>query len=305
MFSRTLPVLLAVIALIAIVSNAIPLEGSAKRATLASRAVTHKPSPSTKTTHKREPLEAREWSNAKRMAAGLSPRAPTPAHKPTPSPSAKSTHKREPLESREWSNSKRMAAGLSPRAPKVRPSPSLTKRQYPSPSPAPNPVQTFSGRVMIKTSSSAPLIGYVSGGSPARVDVQGKNGGDLTVQFTTQVSSGTPFNLEATNGGFSPVYIGGSSNQYLSSHSSANVPITNVPATLAYQRPTSEGASAIWTLNPSTKQIMPRWTNIDGSAPSVVIGYNWQSNSLFLTGDLAVYNAATGSKAIAVEFYLA
>jgi hypothetical protein len=43
-----------------------------------------------------------------------------------------------------------------------------------------------------------------------------------------------------------------------------------------------------------------RWTNIDGSAPDVVIGYNWQKNELFLTGDLAAYNAATGNKAIAV-----
>ncbi|KAI0705193.1 hypothetical protein BC835DRAFT_1410073 [Cytidiella melzeri] len=305
MFSRSLPVFLAVVALIAIFANAIPLEGPTKRSTIASRAVKPKPSPSSKTTHKREPFEAREWSNAKRMAAGLSPRAPTPAHKPAPSPSAKTTHKREPLESREWSNSKRMAAGLSPRAPKVRPSPSLTKRQYPSPSPAPNPVQTLSGRIMIKTSSSAPLIGYVSGGSPARVDVQGKYGGDLTIQFTTQLNNGSPFNLVATNGGFNPKYIGGSSDQYLSSHSSANVPITNVPATLAYQRPTSEGASAIWMYNPSTKQITPRWTNIDGGAPNVVIGYNWHSNSLFLTGDLAVYNAATGNNAIAVEFFLA
>lgn len=210
----------------------------------------------------------------------------------------------ESLESREWTNSKRMAAGLPPRAPKRKSAkPSLTARQYPSPSPS-STVQTFKGRIAIKTSVAAPFIGYVSGGSPARVDVKGAYGGDLDIQLTTQLLSKVPVNIEATNGGFSPVFIGGSGDEFLSAHSSSSVPITNVPATLAYARPSGSGASAIWVFDYRTHQLIPRWTNIDGSAPNVVIGYNWQKNELFLTGDLAVYNAATGSKAIAVEFYL-
>ncbi|KAI0083918.1 hypothetical protein BDY19DRAFT_974760 [Irpex rosettiformis] len=217
----------------------------------------------------------------------------------------KAATKRDTVESREWSNSKRMAAGLPPRPPRRKPAkPSkVRKDQFPSPSPSPSPhfnIKTFKGRIAIKPSVAAPLVGYVSGGSPARVDVKGAYGGDLEVQLKTQFLSKVPVNLEATIGNFTPPYIGGSGDDFLSAHSSASVPITNVPATLAYQQPTSEGASAIWVFDYRTHQLIPRWTNTDGSAPSVVIGYNWQKNELFLTGDLVVYNSATGSKAIAV-----
>ncbi|KAI0343067.1 hypothetical protein BDW22DRAFT_1356630 [Trametopsis cervina] len=215
--------------------------------------------------------------------------------------------KKELVEARDWSNSKRLANGLPPRAPNLRRTP--TRRGSPSASPSPSPsvgstVKTFSGRIIIKTTPAAPFIGFVSGGSPARVDVKGATGGDLEVQFTTPLFSNTPFNLQATNGNFTSAFIGGAGDSQLAAHSSAHVQITNVNATPINAEPTSAGASAIWVFDYRTHQIKPRWVNVDGSVPNVVIGYNWQSNELFLTGDLAAYNSATGGKAVAVQFYL-
>lgn len=222
--------------------------------------------------------------------------------------------KRLTAEERAWTNAKRLASGLPPRSPNFNRrrgtgTPVRRGGASPSPSPSPSPshssVQTFDGRIAIKSSISSPIIGYVNNSAGGlSVDVKGASGTDLRVELTTQLMSKVPVSVSATNADFKPVFVGGASDDVLAAHSPTVVALSNVPQTLAFEKPTSEGASAIWTLDSRTHQLKPYWVNTDGSVPDVAIGYNAKKNQLFLTGDLAVYNAASSSSAIAVEFYL-
>jgi len=220
--------------------------------------------------------------------------------------------KRLTAEERAWTNAKRLASGLPPRSPvfnRRRGTPVRRGGASPSPSPSASPihssVQTFHGRIAIKSNISSPIIGYVNNSAGGlSVDIKGAAGTDLRVELTTKLMSKVPVSVSATNANFTPVYVGGASDDILAAHSSAIVLLSNVPQTQAFEMPTQQGASAIWTLDSRTHQLKPFWVNTDGSIPDVTIGYNAKKNQLLLTGDLAVYNAASSSNAIGVEFYL-
>lgn len=89
-----------------------------------------------------------------------------------------------------------------------------------------------------------------------------------------------------------------------------------IPAS-AHAPPTAKGASAIWTVDAKTQQLTresrrtPRiyfwltpgaahWTNLNGSVAKTTIGYDFQANLLFLTGDIDAFNALNNNTAEAV-----
>ncbi|KAL0950431.1 hypothetical protein HGRIS_010383 [Hohenbuehelia grisea] len=223
------------------------------------------------------------------------------------------------------SNAERLARGLTPLRPQFRsikpglpPSPALAaKRNFPSNT----PIQTFySGRIEVRSSSGA-VLGYVKN-QPLSTPIDGINLGpsdqELHVQFTVPQSTGVltvvePFPILASNPKFlSPYYIGiafGQSVVPLVPGVANSLIFTNV-----YQTPTGPpqqtargpSESNIWTINRSTKQLIPRYINPDGSKPNTEIAYDPPNNRIFFVESVSTWkNVHPGTLTHAVSFFLA
>lgn len=217
------------------------------------------------------------------------------------------------IEERGLTNAERLKRGLPPRAPAIgrilpgRAPTAASKyaRRSASPSPSPSVItKTFTGRIQVRQANKT-SVGFVNNTDTGflTVDVE-KAGTDLRVKIATTASGG-PFSLIATNQAWvgSP-FVGGGTNDTLAAGSVAVVPIANVPQTSAHAPPTANGASAIWTVDAKTLQLKPHWTNLNDSVAKTTIGYDFQANLLFLTGDIAAYNSLNNNTAEAVKFFL-
>ncbi|EMD38927.1 hypothetical protein CERSUDRAFT_112636, partial [Gelatoporia subvermispora B] len=199
-------------------------------------------------------------------------------------------------------NAQRLAAGLPPLPPKRRAAGTRIVSASPSPSASPRPPQKFSGVVKVRLASNGTTIGFVQNGT---ANVAGVSASDVTdrleVAFsTTGAPNAAPFNILATNPTFpAPFFVGGNGTAALGSGSANVVAIDRVGQTSPFAPPDSSagGESAIWSYSLRTKELTARWINPDGSKPKTAIGFNSTANSLFLTGDIAAYNAAGGTPA--------
>lgn len=217
------------------------------------------------------------------------------------------------VEERSLPNAERLKRGLPPRAPalgrvfpgreELEPTPaSKAKRGSPSPSAV---ASVFTGRIEVKLTNGT-VIGLVNDTDTGffSVDIGGTAGTDLEVKIATTTGGG-PFSLLATNPTWTgPPFVGGGSNDTLTSGSVAVVPFAVVPQTIAGAAPGPQGASAIWTVNPKTLRLTPKWTNLNGSTITPTIGYQIPANLLFFSGDIKAFNGLNNNTAVPVEFFL-
>ncbi|KAF7794244.1 hypothetical protein EIP86_005376 [Pleurotus ostreatoroseus] len=224
--------------------------------------------------------------------------------------------KRLNAEERDLTNAERLARGLPPRAPglkrvmgaraAVSPSPSTTtptSTAHPSPSPS-SGGSVFSGRIAVTKDDK--LVGFLNNTASGlgSVDLDGAAGTDIEVKFAF-TSAKSPVSVEVTNPLFSgPAFLGGASNTTLASDSAAAVKISDVPQTRSGARPTANGASGIWLYHRRSQEFTAQWRNTDGTSVNATIAFDAAANFVFLTGDLAAYNAAANATAEAVEFVL-
>lgn len=213
------------------------------------------------------------------------------------------------VEERDLSNAERLKRGLPPRAPvigrmlpgrEVLFEPTRVKAKRGSPSASPTP-KVFTGRVEIKqlNGTSIGFLNNTDNGFP-NVDFVGTPDTDLVVKIAP-VGKG-PFNLLATNPGWAgSAFIGGGTNDTLSSDSVVIVPLANATHTTAGGPPSPNGASAIWLFDSKTQELTPKWTNLNGSSLTPIIAWHRESNLLFFTGNDSFID---GKENIAVDFFL-
>ncbi|KAI0654298.1 hypothetical protein C8Q70DRAFT_1058548 [Cubamyces menziesii] len=240
------------------------------------------------------------WTNAKRLAAGLPPRAPRTFKRATPTVP-------------------------DPYAP--------VKRSAPSPSPSPfafarPAVETaYEGRIVARYAGSDVPVGYVRASSSG-VSVAGDVSGEDEVQdgarvafkttgskalFSITALQDTSATIDSSNSGSetsqeseSTTLIGAAGASTLSSGSASAVPLGTVKQTAPHARPAlTGGESAIWTFDAATKALTAHWVNPDGSHPHTRVAYRARDGALFVAGDVAAYNAAhPGDVVSEVTLYL-
>ncbi|KAI0755582.1 hypothetical protein C8Q74DRAFT_1373364 [Fomes fomentarius] len=206
--------------------------------------------------------DAQDWTNARRLAAGLPPHPPRHMKRATPT------------------------------------EPNVVKRHaVPSPSPSAAlasiqklaaPEVAHTGHIEARTVENNEPLGFVQISSSGLT--LGRDDSDGTpVVFTTDGS--TPFSI-ATVGG-APTYIGGQGTQSISSGSARKATLGSVGLTTPHARPMATGGeSAIWTLDAATQKLVPYWVNPDGSHPRTTLAYSESDGALVLTGDVSAYNQA-------------
>ncbi|KAJ3483476.1 hypothetical protein NLI96_g6293 [Meripilus lineatus] len=197
---------------------------------------------------------------------------------------------------RRLTNAERFARGLGPAPPvfkRVLPGVETPTRAYEvekRAKPSGTPPVNYSGRIQIRNKDGSSL-GYVVNNPSG---VSGSNFGgpqnELHVTFTTTSSGAGPFDIIATNPKFPPPYFIGGAGTTVSGEFNA-VSFQHVQQTSPGSRPFAGGESAIWSLNTSTKELTPQWVNPDGSKPKTFIGFDIRNNGLFLTADIANFNA--------------
>ncbi|KAI0329472.1 hypothetical protein GY45DRAFT_1346523 [Cubamyces sp. BRFM 1775] len=230
-----------------------------------------------------------------------------------------------------WTNAKRLAAGLPPRAPRTfkRATPTVpdpyapVKRSAPSPSPSPfafarPAVETaYEGRIVARYAGSDVPMGYVRASSSgveeelqdgARV-VFKTTGSKALFSITTLQGTATTdsdSDSETSQGSEPSTLIGAAGASTLSSGSASAVPLGTVKQTAPHARPAlTGGESAIWTFDAATKALTAHWVNPDGSHPHTRVAYRARDGALFVTGDVAAYNAAhPGDGVSEVTLYL-
>ncbi|KAI0738193.1 hypothetical protein C8Q80DRAFT_262862 [Daedaleopsis nitida] len=202
--------------------------------------------------------DAKHWTNAKRLAAGLPPHAPRHHKRATPT------------------------------------EPNVAKRAVPSASPSPVAFalldsaapSSVTGFIEARTVNGDARLGLV------RLTSSGITLGDTIgtpVSFTTVGS--TPFSI--TTIGESPAYIGGLGTSAISSGSDRSATLGSVRLTTPHARPMATGGeSAIWSLDAATQKLVPYWVNPDGSHPKTSIVYVPSTKTLTLVGDVSAYNQA-------------
>ncbi|KAK7687872.1 hypothetical protein QCA50_009091 [Cerrena zonata] len=216
-------------------------------------------------------------------------------------------------------NAERLARGLTPNPPRfkrvlpgihdtptnvlpAKRSASASASASPSPTPSSLP-KIFTGRIEVKNLQGA-SYGFIEN---SQSGVNGVNFGGPIDELHVKVISNTyggVAQIQATNPEFdAPYYLGGSSTtpQTLGSGFSAGVSLDHVE-----KAPVGSGAteSAVWKINPITKQITAQWVNPDGSRPRTKIGLDIRNNHLVLTGDISAYNGANTWPISEVKFFL-
>ncbi|KAF9530431.1 hypothetical protein CPB83DRAFT_850908 [Crepidotus variabilis] len=217
-------------------------------------------------------------------------------------------------------NGQRLARGLPPSPPK------FLKRFLATPvsnakrtTTSPLPPVTLSGRLQVRSKENGSSLGNVRnwpGGGTISGTSAFSPDGDLLVTLTYNPSDPTKIQILSTNPAFpAPFYVGaGTSNTISVPHLAAgdyhSVGFTNVESTAPGSPPSKAPSrdayveSAIWTINPSTKQLTAQFINEDGSTPPTVFAYDIRNNNLFFTGDIAEYNSHASFLASAVDLYL-
>ncbi|KAH9895703.1 hypothetical protein C8Q73DRAFT_447216 [Cubamyces lactineus] len=215
-----------------------------------------------------------QWTNAKRLAAGLPPRAPRTFKRATPTVP-------------------------DPYAP--------IKRSAPSPSPSPfafarPAVETaYSGRIVARYAGTNVPAGYLRASPSGVVGGANDEQDGAHIAFTTTGSKAlfsisnlatveTTTDSEASQ---ESTLIGAAGASTLSSGSASAVPLGNVKQTSPHARPAlTGGESAIWSFDASTHALTVHWVNPDGSHPRTRVAYSARDGTLFLTGDVGAYGAA-------------
>lgn len=197
---------------------------------------------------------------------------------------------------RRLTNAQRMARGLGPAPPvfkRVLPGHETPTRAYEvekRAKPSGTPPVTYSGRIQIRNNEGHSL-GYVVNTFSG---VSGSNFGgpqdELHVTFTTTSSGAGPFDIIATNPKFPPPFFIGGAGITISGQFDS-VSFQHVQQTSPGSRPSKGGESAIWSVNPNTKELTPQWINPDGSAPKTFIGFDIRNNGLFLTASIENFNS--------------
>jgi hypothetical protein len=218
------------------------------------------------------------------------------------------------LEERSWTNAQRMARGLPPRSPVFGralpgrdelPTRAFAAKRTGS---SPLPGTTYTGRIQIRSPSTGSPIGYV-GNTQSGVSLVDLGGifDDVRVRITTSSSNpGGSYDLQATNQQWtgSP-FIGAAPDRTLAIGSTTTLGIGPVPQTSSGSPPTPQGASAIWQIDPNTKELTAHWVNPDGSRPNTVVVWDARANQIFIVGDVQAYNSqGSGYFASAVQLFL-
>ncbi|KAF8229509.1 hypothetical protein L208DRAFT_1401950 [Tricholoma matsutake] len=224
-------------------------------------------------------------------------------------------------------NAQRMARGLNPLPPKFgRTLPGVVtarvtaraptrswaaKRGWPSAVP---PMQR-SGRIEVRNPQNGLSLGIVkntNGTNP----ISGLNAlgpeQDLLVSFTASPSGAGPFDIVAVNAAFAaPLFVGafvangvGNIGRDVITFSNVQQTPPNSPPVKSASGDNTMAESALWSFNPSTKELQAQYVNPDGSKPDTVIAYSIRQNVLFFIGDLKAYNTNNDTPASAVKFYL-
>ncbi|KAF8648457.1 hypothetical protein AX16_006274 [Volvariella volvacea WC 439] len=212
-------------------------------------------------------------------------------------------------------NADRLARGLPPAPPVFRnvipggPTPVYAaKRTNTSPVPPP----TYEGRIEVRA-----LDGHVYGrvrdwssGFIGGVNF-GDIGDDLEVKLikASTGSSGALYDILATNPSFpAPHYVGAAGTNTLGpghrTVSSLATVYQSPPGSVPIGQNGVYGQSAIWKIDPATKELKVFYVNPDGSTIRAVIALNLRSNTLFFTGDLTLWNTDNNTPASEVKYFI-
>ncbi|KAI0073505.1 hypothetical protein K474DRAFT_185554 [Panus rudis PR-1116 ss-1] len=232
--------------------------------------------------------------------------APTPSHaSPTPIQIA------APL--KRMTNAERLSRGLPPNAPVFKrlqpgqhqnqdrdaPTRVLAARASPSSVPPNRPV-SLSGRIQVRTVEGN-SVGYVRNWESGIFSTLPTD--QLHVQFNTTASGKGPFDIIATNPNFpAPFYVGAKSGSLDFGRGNSNyASLSDVE-----KKPFGPGLSqsALWSLDPSTKQLIPHWVNSDHRTVRTQIGVDLRNNYLAFTGDVQAFNKANFWPISEVQFFL-
>ncbi|KAH6910620.1 hypothetical protein BKA70DRAFT_1398947 [Coprinopsis sp. MPI-PUGE-AT-0042] len=180
---------------------------------------------------------------------------------------------------------------------------------------SPLPPSTASGRlkVLLLNGNPAGFVRNWEGSAP----ISGVNSAsgfepDLEVTITYSPSSPQQANIQATNARFSAPFFVGATSGPAKFEGSRSLGFTNVAETQPGDLPTPLGTgttfyeSAIWSFNPTTKQLKAFWINADSTTTEATLAWDARFNFLFFVADINAYNEAigTGFMASAVELYL-
>ncbi|RDB20819.1 hypothetical protein Hypma_012022 [Hypsizygus marmoreus] len=222
-------------------------------------------------------------------------------------------------------NAQRMARGLPPSPPKFgRNVPGRIQVRQPTPvwaakrhGVSPLPPVSYAGRIevrykdgrargFVRNSNSSWTIGGVN-------DLGAEQ--DLHVSLTAPHSGKGPFDILATNPSFpEPFYVGAAGTNFISSldlTSRNTIAFTNVQQTPGGSVPVSSTfkdnllvESAIWSINPDTKEITGQWINPDKSSPATVIAYDIRANKIFFVGNIDAYNTNNDTPADTIKLFI-
>ncbi|KAJ4469521.1 hypothetical protein J3R30DRAFT_3713698 [Lentinula aciculospora] len=210
-------------------------------------------------------------------------------------------------------NGYRLARGLPPLPPRefgrnkpgFEPTPVLRSRASPSPS----SIVRYSGRLQVRSNNGS-TIGYVQD----KLGLPVSGGSDLRISITASSTRKEQLSIVATTTSLpSPFYIGASTqdsgNATIGAGSSNFLYFSNVQRTDVMSRPIEIGngnasvESAIWAINPMTKELTAQYVNPDGSLPTTFVVHDGASSRLYFVGDTSVaFNAsATSAKLFVVD----
>jgi len=221
-------------------------------------------------------------------------------------------------------NAQRLARGLNPNPPQFLraawtpddPTPVFAKRSQPSSTPS----VTYSGRLELRDPTDSHVFGHIRNwATPGTISGLTSVGSDLLVSITLPSSGFGPCDIVATNAAFpAPFFVGGGGNSLhnvpsLNKGDRNTIDFTNVEQTppssvpLPSQNQADQGLyqeSAIWSINPSTKELIPQWINPDGSKAPTFIAYDSRENNVFFVGDINAYNTDNDIPAVLATLFL-
>ncbi|KAJ7623202.1 hypothetical protein FB45DRAFT_924878 [Roridomyces roridus] len=213
-------------------------------------------------------------------------------------------------------NASRLRRGLPPLPPRILKrqdgsSASVSSRPMQTPSVARAVSSPLSGRIQVFAGNGS-YLGYVQGrDSPSIYGIAGSS--SLRVRATL---GGNSSNLLITK----PTVSGP---QYLGALTSSDLPLEQLPCGaecvpepdnfLPVPSKSRSGTmnnrdfvqSAIWTIDLTTREIEPRYTNPDGTNLPLLTAFDAHENELFFVGDVEVYNSEHADFPVsAVKLYL-
>ncbi|KAH6910621.1 hypothetical protein BKA70DRAFT_1424277 [Coprinopsis sp. MPI-PUGE-AT-0042] len=177
---------------------------------------------------------------------------------------------------------------------------------------SPAPPTTVSGRLQVRLDDGGGFVRNWEGSGPiSGVNYASGLDPDLEVKLIYSPSSPQRAKIQATNARFPAPFFVGANNGPTKLEGSESLGFTNVAETQPGDLPTPLGTdvfyeSAIWSFNPTTKQLKAFWINADNTTQEAILAWNLKFNILFFVADIDAYNeaSATGFMAYAVELYL-